>query len=75
MSAPTTLIVSLKTQSAIVPKGTATFLPSKSEAFLFVMPDALDTTQVVPPIPYKTAISTSMIGALALTAFTKGVNP
>ena len=41
----------------------------------FVMPDALDTTQVVPPIPYVTAISTSLIGALALTAFTNGVNP
>ena len=37
--------------------------------------EVLDTTQVVFPIPYVTAMSTSLIGALAFTAFTNGVNP
>ena len=60
---------------AIVPNGTATFLPSNSVAFAFVIPEALDVTHVVPPIPYSIAISTNLIGAFDFTAFIKGTNP
>ena len=51
------------------PSGTATFLPSSSEALALVIPDLLEVTHVVPPIPYSIATSTKLIGALALTAF------
>jgi hypothetical protein len=51
------------------------FLPSNSEALAFVIPEALETTQVVPPIPYSIAISTSFKGALDLTAFINGTKP
>ena len=40
-----------------------------------MIPEELATTHVVPPIPYSTATSTNLIGALALTAFTNGVRP
>ena len=60
---------------AIVPNGTATFLPSNSVAFAFVIPDALDVTQVVPPIPYSIAISTNLIGAFDFTALINGTKP
>ena len=43
------------------------------EAAISKLYKASDT--VIAPIPYITAISTSLIGALALTAFTKGVKP
>ena len=42
LSAPTIFILSVKTYSAIVPRGTATFLPSSSEALAFVIPDLLE---------------------------------
>ena len=41
----------------------------------FVIPDALDVTQVVPPIPYSIAISTSFNGALDFTALINGTKP
>ena len=41
----------------------------------FVIPEALEVTQVVPPIPYSIAISTSLIGALDFTALINGTNP
>ena len=48
--------------------------PEEGAAAL-VIPEALEVTQVVPPIPYSIAISTNLIGAVDFTAFIKGTNP
>ena len=48
---------------------------SNSEPFAFVIPEALDVTQVVPPIPYSIAMSTSFKGAFDLTALMNGTKP
>ena len=65
----------LEGKKVAVPRGTATFLPSNSVALAFVIPDAFDVTQVVPPIPYSIAISTNLSGAFDFTALMKGTKP